>query len=150
MDDAMKKLMELKKGKQLMPIEKNAKMSVLHQMKKDMEDMMGDKLKGVKKVTVASNSGEGLAEGLDKAKHLLGEHGDADEEQMEPAEEDLGEDLDHDHEEGEPESHLEKMSEHGFGGDASEENAEHDGEESDEDLDAKIEALMKKKNSRKG
>lgn len=54
--------------------EKHAKMGVLHHLKQVAEDMMKDHMDGggMKKVSVMSDSPEGLAEGLDKAKDLVG------------------------------------------------------------------------------
>ena len=142
----------MKKMKKLSPIESKAKLGVLEQLRKEMQDMMGDKMAGMKKVTVASPDKHGLEMGLEKAQHLLGDHGNADDEQVEGAEEELGEDLDHDHEAGEPASHIEKMMQHGFGDDGAEhdedgdESPEHMGHEDDEEsLDAKIQELLKKK-----
>lgn len=85
MNDRLMKMMEKKKNmKELSPMERDAKLSVV----KDLRDMaangMADKLKNLKKVTVASNDEEGLAEGLDKAKELIGKspmnHADSEEE----------------------------------------------------------------------
>lgn len=59
------------KEKSLSPMDKKAKMSVLEEMKKQAMGMMGDNLKGVKKVSVASNSPEGLKEGLHKAQEIV-------------------------------------------------------------------------------
>ena len=52
------------------PIHAQAKHHVLKDLMSEMHGMDGDKVKGLKKVTVASNSPEGLATGLDKAKQL--------------------------------------------------------------------------------
>lgn len=117
MDAMMKKLMMLKKDKKKMsPSEKEAKMSVLKDLKSVAEEAMGDDLKGMKKVTVAADSEEGLEEGMDKAKELLkAKMGD-----MSPA------DAEHEEEEMEEESEdSEDMSE--------------------EELDAKIAKLMEMK-----
>lgn len=73
MNEKMMKLLEKKKksGMGMSDAEKDAKMSVI----KDMQDMaknaMGDKLSGLKKVTVTSDSPEGLQKGLEKAKEIL-------------------------------------------------------------------------------
>lgn len=63
-----------KDGKEMSSMEKDAKMSVVHDMKKMAMDAMGDKLKGLKKVSVASDSPEGLKMGLEKAKELVTSH----------------------------------------------------------------------------
>lgn len=69
--DSLKKMEMLKKKKEMSPVEKEAKMSIM----KDIQDMaskaMGDKLGGLKKVTVASDSPSGLKEGLEKAEDML-------------------------------------------------------------------------------
>lgn len=107
MNDKLMKHLE-KKGKKLKsPLEKQAKMDVLGELSKQAGSMMGDKIRGLKKVTVASNDKEGLEEGLEKAKELIGKH-DPDS-KIEQAEEELHEDLDHDNEEGESEEHKEKV-----------------------------------------
>jgi hypothetical protein len=69
--DQMKKLREKKAMSKMHPLERKAKMDVLDHMSKMAEDAMGDRLKGMKKVTVASDSEHGLEEGLDKAHDLL-------------------------------------------------------------------------------
>lgn len=73
MDDKFLKMLSGKKKKrELSDEERNAKLNVM----KDMRDMaagaMGDKIKKLKKVTVASDSEEGIKEGLDKAKEIVG------------------------------------------------------------------------------
>jgi len=64
-------MMKKKKGGEMSGIEKDAKSSVIQEMKKMAEDAMGDKMKGLKKVTVASNSPEGIEKGLEKAKEII-------------------------------------------------------------------------------
>lgn len=67
----MKKFHEmLAKKRDMKPSEKHAKMGVLKDLKDSLADSMGDKLDGMKKVSVMSNSPEGLDAGLDKAKML--------------------------------------------------------------------------------
>ena len=70
MHDMMKKLLEKKKseGKTLSPLEKEAKMGVVGSLKKAAEDAMAEK--GLKKITVASDSKSGLKKGLDMAKEM--------------------------------------------------------------------------------
>jgi len=72
----LKKLIEKKRkeGKEMDPLEKHAKMSNLHDLRKVMSGMMKDDLDhpGMKKVEVASPDAEGLSAGLDKAKELVG------------------------------------------------------------------------------
>lgn len=117
-----------KEDKEMSAPEKKAKSSVLETLRDYASEQMGKKLGGLKKVTVASDSEEGLEKGLEKAKQILGdkEH----EEMVEDAESgpDNGEDL--------------------FSG--GEEESEESDEEMDEDaLDRKIAELMKLKEQMK-
>lgn len=66
-----KKMMEKKGSKELSPIEKKARIGVVEGLRKFASDEM--KERGLKKVTVASDSEEGLSEGLDIAKAKLAE-----------------------------------------------------------------------------
>jgi len=50
---------------------KKVMMSTLMDLKKEMSKLMSNDIKGLKKVTVASPTGEGLEAGLDKAKELV-------------------------------------------------------------------------------
>ena len=70
-------------GKMLSKSAAKAKSSVLEDLMGDMFDHEGDKVKGLKKVTVASNSPKGLEKGLDKAKEMLGDKGLSDEDMPE-------------------------------------------------------------------
>lgn len=72
--DMMKRLMGKKDKPKLSDVEKEAKLKVLNSLKSDMEGMMGEGLKGLKKVTVASDSPEGLQQGLEKAEELVEGH----------------------------------------------------------------------------
>lgn len=68
----MKQLMSMKKNKdKLDPMYKDAKMGSLQQLKDVAAGMMGDDVKGMKKVTVAAPDKAHLEEGLDKAKQML-------------------------------------------------------------------------------
>ena len=75
----MEKKMKDKKG-DMPEHERDAKMSVLEHVRQMAHDMMKDKLDGgMKKVSVASPSKEGLKEGLETAHDMLGDgamHGD--------------------------------------------------------------------------
>lgn len=73
MDEKMMKMLMQKKkeGKSLSDSDKAAKMQALHGMRSMADEMMGEKLKGLKKVTVASNDKSGLEHGLDEAKKML-------------------------------------------------------------------------------
>jgi hypothetical protein len=59
------------KKRDLSPSEKKAKMDAIGEMRGAASEMMGDKMAGLKKVSVMSNSKEGLAHGLDKAKQVV-------------------------------------------------------------------------------
>lgn len=71
---------KLGKAKSLSPMEKKAKLQVLDDLRGDMKSMMKEKLGSgaLKKVTVASDSDEGLKEGLEKAEDVLGEQSEED------------------------------------------------------------------------
>lgn len=72
MEEKMMKMKKMLGGKgKLSDVEKEAKMNVVKALSDDMSSLLRDKLKGLKKVTVASNSEEGLKEGLEKAEELL-------------------------------------------------------------------------------
>ncbi len=152
------KLMQKKKmeGKEMSPVERQAKMNVVHEMRKMASDEMSEPLKNMKKVSVASNSPEGLKEGLDKAKQVVSGQGMAHgglaeshapgmEEDasnpggpdMESLEEETGDDLDHDNEEGESLEHAQAV----LGG----HDEGHDSPMSPDEIDARIMELMKLK-----
>lgn len=128
-----KKLLEKRAGSQkpMNDLELGAKKRAVQEMRKMAADEMAIPLKGLKKVTVASDSPEGVKTGLDKAKEMLssGEH-DPD---MEGLEEEMGEDLDHDNEAGEDPEHAEKVL------------GEKEAPMSEEELDEKIQELLKMK-----
>lgn len=73
MDDFLK-LLRKKSDEQGGPM-KGPKMAAKAAMAKELSDLLGsdlaDEVKGVKKVTVASDSEEGLEEGLEKAQEVL-------------------------------------------------------------------------------
>lgn len=69
--DQLKKLREKKGMHKMHPMEQKAKMGVMEDLQKMAHDAMGGKLKGMKKVTVASDSEEGLEHGLDKAHDVI-------------------------------------------------------------------------------
>ena len=139
-----------KKGSPLTENEKKAKMHVVKAMRDMAEQAMGEKLNGLKKVTVASNDKEGLKAGLEKAKELIGQHsGDS----VEEAEEETCEDLDHDMEEGEPESHKEAVMGDEYGMSPSGSDVAPGDEMTEEELNMKLQELMAKKaklDARKG
>lgn len=117
-----------KEGKELDPIYKDSKMSVLQELRDQMSGLMKDDLQGskMKKVEVAASDEEGLEEGLDKAKEMIS--GDESEES-----EDHSSPFGHDHSEESPEAKAEEMAQ----------------DASNEDLDAMIKKLeeMKQKKS---
>lgn len=65
------KMFNKDKKKKMSDNEMSAKQSVLEHLRNEAEGMMGEKMKGMKKVTVASNSSEGLKKGLDKAEEII-------------------------------------------------------------------------------
>lgn len=71
MNPMLAKLKGLKKSKELPEVEKEGKMAAIQSMGDLAKEAMGKKLGGLKKVTVASNSEEGLEKGLEKAKDIV-------------------------------------------------------------------------------
>lgn len=69
MHEKFKKLLE-KKGEEISPEKLEAKKNAVSEMRDLAASMMGDHLKGLKKVTVAAPDKQGLEEGLDKAKEI--------------------------------------------------------------------------------
>lgn len=64
----------IKSGKKMSPAEAKGKLASLHELMKDMDSMMMDGMKGKKgmaKVSVMSDSPEGLKEGLEKAEDVI-------------------------------------------------------------------------------
>lgn len=123
----------IKSGKKMSPIEAKAKLASLQELMKEMDDMMleGMKGKGKMKVSVASDSPEGLKQGLEKAEDAL--EGES--------------------EESESGVTLPKFGSEQEGGaemdeDSYEDDSSMDEEESEEDLDKKIAELMAKKKSK--
>lgn len=88
-DKIMKMLMDKKKaGKELSENEKNAKLKIVGDLKKLAEDAMANDIKGMKKVTVAAPTEEGLKEGLEKAEEIVSEQPEMeDSDDLEDAEE---------------------------------------------------------------
>jgi hypothetical protein len=86
MEDVYRQIMRGKKRPdQLEDAEKNAMMGVLKDIHGMASDDMGHDIKGMKKVSVASNSTNGLKAGLDKAKGMIQdqEHGTMNDEDAE-------------------------------------------------------------------
>ena len=71
--DKLKEIMMKKKGegKELTPVHATAKMGVLQNLLADMDKLGAEKLGGLKKVTVASDSKQGLEKGLEKASEIV-------------------------------------------------------------------------------
>lgn len=70
-------------GKKLSGAEKKGKEDTLSSLIDDMMGMDGDKVKGLKKVTIASDTSKGLKKGVEKAEEMLDEGGMSDEEMPE-------------------------------------------------------------------
>lgn len=109
-------------------MEAKAKLATLKSLMKEMDDMMFDSMKNAKgmKVSVMSDSPEGLKEGIEKAEELIEGKGE------------FSSNI----------PKLGKMVEKGDEEEAGEESKEEmsdDEEESSEDLDAKIAELLAKK-----
>jgi hypothetical protein len=66
-----------KDKKEMNPAEKKAKLKALGAANGMASDMLKDHLQGLKKVTVASDSKEGLKEGLKKAEDIVGKKSDS-------------------------------------------------------------------------
>ncbi len=138
MEELKKFIMKKKKEKgEMSPIQSKAKSNVLEDLMDQMGGLDAEKIKGVKKVTVASNSPDGVKKGLDKAKEMVSELGlGKDEEsvdnapEIEPLSEGEMEDLEAPGHEGQ-ESVEEELSEH----------------ESPDEIEAKIKELQAKLNS---
>lgn len=103
--------------KKLSEIEKKASSKVLGDLREHMKGIMGEKMAGLKKVTVASNTKEGLKKGLSTAEEVL------DKKPIESAEEEISESPEV--EESEDES-----------------SEEHSADLSAEEIDAKIKELL--------
>lgn len=147
----MEKLMEKKKSDGPMdPKYKDAKMSMLKALRDEMSGMMAGDLKsdGMKKVSVASDSKEGLESGLEKAHEMLGaDDHDSNSDQLGQDEADEHDVQTHNNEFGV----TPEMEEHAEEGDSVE--PEHEGEMehelSDEDA-AHLEAILAEHKAKKG
>jgi hypothetical protein len=134
--NSLQKLMAKKKseGKKISGAEKKGKEDTLQSLIDDMMGMDGEKVKGLKKVTVASNSPKGLSKGLEKAKELIG---DAPTGGLEDGEEEMpeGEEM---MEEEMPEGESEESPE------MESEEAEDESLDTEEEIEAEIEKLKEK------
>lgn len=133
----MKKKAE--KGDVLSEHHAKAKSDILQNLVDDMMGMDSDKVKGLKKVTVASNSPHGLAKGLEKAKEIVGDK-DLSGMEDEHADSEHPEHEMHDGEEHGAEDEAEESPEHEAEESPEEESEEHE-EMSEEDKDKEIEDL---------
>lgn len=91
----MKKMQE---GKQMSPLEQKAKMSNLDSLKSEMQDMMKGHLDGKDgmdgaKVEIASDSPEGLKDGLDKAQDLMSPSDDSSDDSSDDDSDEQGDDM---------------------------------------------------------
>jgi hypothetical protein len=165
MMDKMKKMLEKKKGHKLSDVERDAKMSVVNNMKDMASSMMGDHIKGLKKVTVASDSKEGLQSGLDKAKDLMDQYSEDGHSSMDDNENAMEQKPEHEvHDSGDGETgkedspeDMDERQEESMESPEEEKAEEDSGEEDHEDMDdeelnKKLEHLMnikKKKEAKK-
>lgn len=69
--ELMKKKMAEQKDKPADPKKMEAKATVVKDLMSSLKDLMANDIKGMKKVTVASDSAEGLEEGLEKAQDIV-------------------------------------------------------------------------------
>lgn len=89
MDGLLKKMMSKKKDCKMNDAEKAAKLKAITGMKDMAEEAMSEGLSGLKKVTVAADSEEGLKEGLKKAEEVVADVDDLDEDEAEDSDEEL-------------------------------------------------------------
>ncbi len=142
--EMMSKMLAAKKsGGGMSDMEKDAKMGVVQAMKDMASKAMGEKLRGLKKVSVASDSPEGLSAGLDKAKELLNAHVESEDNDAMGEIEGAGHDL-HSMGEESPEHEASESPEE----EASEHGSEFDSLSEDE-IDQKLQELMKMKEMKK-
>lgn len=108
MHDKMMKMLMAKKreGKTLSDSEKKSKLQALGGMRDMASQMMGDKLKSLKKVTVASDSKPGLKEGLHKAEDLISQSPD---DEHEPKEDSMYSEGGNVYDRGDKGGHVAKM-----------------------------------------
>lgn len=146
--DKLVEMLKKKKagGHELSETDKSAKMNVLDDLKSHAQDMMGDQMKGLKKVTVASPTKEGVEHGLDKAKEIL--HNvpfeDKDEIQGDDA------DTESDYEEPDTESDSDESEVDQHTPDAEPEDKGAHDHLDEHQLDAKIQELMALKEKKQG
>ncbi len=74
MNDKMLKMLKAKKDKNkdsMSDNEKEAKLNVMKELRDSASKMMGDKVRGIKELSVVAPDKKGLEKGLDKAKELI-------------------------------------------------------------------------------
>jgi hypothetical protein len=155
--DKLMKHLNKKGAKDLDPMEKDAKMGVIGELHKQANAMLHGKVHPAGKVTVASNSKEGLHHGLLKADELLKHSGGEDSvrdhtgtDLPHAEQEEVENDQGHDEHEGSPEEEANESPEEAAaeGDDVSPEDSEHDADleaehadKSPEELDEHIQKL---------
>ncbi len=94
-DNKFKELLMKKKGegKILSPGAAEGKMAVIQQLMDAMGNDMGDKLKGMQKVTVMAPDAEGLEEGLEQAGEVVSEADEVMSEEGEEESEEVAEEM---------------------------------------------------------
>lgn len=147
MEEFKNLLLKKQKEQAKKPVDKD-KLKAKAEMMKQLSDLLGkdmaEDVKGMKKVTVASDSSEGLKEGLKKAKDIMDKKPDLEEEMKEM------EDASPEHELGE--SSEEEKSEHESGEEEKDEDVDVEGfkmphtmdEESSDKVKAQIKELEDK------
>ena len=155
MHDKMMKM--LGKKRDLSEHEKSAKMDVMKEMRDEAAKAMHGKLDGLKKVSVMSDSPQGLKEGLDKAKSMMSAGGKVSDEEMdnmrEKAEDDQSNSFGPEDSEEAPDdlnAHMEEdeeSPEHEASESAEEESKEHEDMSPDE-LDQEIAKLQEMKKAK--
>lgn len=126
---------KLKEGKVLSEDDIASKKEVLKDLKDSMGSQMSDKLKGIKKVTVAADSPEGLEKGLEMAEEVV------------EGSEDMGESIGDDENES---VDREEEAPLGLSEDSMEDEMSEEVEMTEEEIDAKLAELMAKKEALRG
>jgi hypothetical protein len=99
-------------SKKLSPMEQRASSKVLGDLRKSTQDMMKGKMDGLKKVTVASDSKEGLKKGLEIAKKITGKSNGASDSQFDDIADELEEGSDEEEANESPEEEASESPEH--------------------------------------
>ena len=141
MKDLMKELAKKKKEGGIEPKEKSAKMSILDHIKSMADGALGDEIKGVglKKVTVASDSAQGLKSGLAKAGSMVEDAASKHEKADSGKDDNMVDELDEEASENPVEEAKETPKEEAL------ESEVEDMDMSDEEIDHMIKMLQEKK-----